>query len=142
MAQIICPHCNTAFNVPDGVVNAQCPNCGNMVAIAQSQPPVFTQQPQYAHQQYPPRDIGIFDNGPSGKSRGVAALLAFFLGGLGVHYFYFGKGGGGLICLLLCLVTCGIWGIIVLIQCVLMITMTQEEFERKYINSTSSFPIF
>ncbi len=146
MAQIICPNCNTAFNAPDGVANAQCPNCGNVVAIAtqqtyQQQQFAYQQPPQYAQQQYPPRDIGVFDNGPSGKSRGVAALLAFFLGGIGGHYFYLGKVGGGFICLLLCLVTCGVWCIVVLIQCIMMFTMTQDEFERKYVNTSSTFPI-
>ena len=148
MAQIVCPHCNTAFNVPDGAANAQCPNCGNIVAV--TSPPQFVQQPQYTppqqfaqQQQYSaPQNIGVFDNGPSGKSRGVAALLAFLLGGFGAHYFYVGKTGGGFLCILLCLVTCGVWGIILLIQCIMFITMTHEEFERKFVNSSSSFPIF
>lgn len=37
----------------------------------------------------------------STKSRGVAAVLCFFLGGFGVHRFYAGKAGSG-IALLLC----------------------------------------
>lgn len=33
----------------------------------------------------------------SDKSRGVAAVLCFFLGGLGIHRFYVGKIGTGLL---------------------------------------------
>lgn len=40
-------------------------------------------------------------DGVSGKSRTAAALLAFFLGTLGIHRFYIGKIGTGLTLLLL-----------------------------------------
>jgi TM2 domain-containing membrane protein YozV len=84
----------------------------------------------------------IFSPGPSGKARGVAALLAIFLGSLGIQYFYLGKNTAGIIALVVSLVTCGIPGIIWLIQGILMFTMSQEDFERKYVNTTSTFPLF
>lgn len=43
------------------------------------------------NQQCPPQSNDVFSPGPSGKSRGVAALLAIFLGSLGIQYFYRGK---------------------------------------------------
>lgn len=98
----------------------------------------YNQQPNYAYGRPP----GVFDEGPSGKSRGVAGLLAILLGTLGVHYFYVGKVGGGLICILLSIITCGIWGIVALIQGIMLLTMTQEEFERKWVYSQSTFPLF
>lgn len=98
------------------------------------------QQPQYGYGQQ--QQIGAFDAGPSGKSRGVAGLLAIFLGGLGIHYFYCGKGGGGAICILLTIVTCGAWSILTLIQGIMMLTMSCEDFERKYVYSQSTFPLF
>ena len=48
---------------------------------------------------------------PSDKPKLTTFLLAFFLGGLGVHRFYVGKTGSG-IAQLLTLGGCGIWTII------------------------------
>ncbi len=83
-----------------------------------------------------------FDEGPEGKSRGVSALLAIILGGLGVQYFYLGKVAAGLLTILLTFVTCGIWQILTLIQGILMFCMTNEEFRRKYVLTPSFFPLF
>lgn len=40
----------------------------------------------------------------SDKSKGLAAVLCFFLGVLGIHRFYLGKGGTGFLMLLLTIV--------------------------------------
>lgn len=54
------------------------------------------------------------------KSKLVALLLAFFLGGFGVHNFYLGYTTNGIIQIVITLVTCGfggwIWPIIDLIR--------------------------
>lgn len=92
--------------------------------------------------QYNPGGKGVFDDGPYGKSRGVAALLALLLGSLGVQYFYLGKIGGGLIAILLCIVTCGLFYVLFIVQGVMMLTMSQEDFDRKFVLSTSTFPLF
>lgn len=84
-----------------------------------------------------------FDSDPrSGKSRGVAALLAIFLGGLGVQYFYLGKTTGGLLTLLITICTCGAWELLTLIQGILMLCMDNRSFLQKYVYTTSSFPLF
>lgn len=72
----------------------------------------------------------------------MAGLLAILLGGLGVHYFYLNKVGGGIICLILTLISCGIWSIISFVQGILMLTMKQADFERKYVDTSSTFPLF
>lgn len=76
------------------------------------------------------------------KDKTAAGVLAILLGWLGIQYFYLGKVGGGFICLLLSIVTCGLWSIVTLIQGIMMLTMTQEEFNAKYVYSDSVFPLF
>ena len=128
---IRCRYCGHNFQQP----NYQQPYGGN---------PNYQYPPQYQNQyQQPVYNNDPFEpSGPEGKSRGVAALLAIFLGGLGIHYFYLGKVGGGFICILLNLVTCGLWWIINLIQGIMMFCMSNQEFERKFVATPSTFPIF
>lgn len=76
------------------------------------------------------------------KDKIVAGLLAIFLGFFGVQYFYIGKTSGGIYCLLLSIVTCGIWEIVSFIHGILMLTMSQRDFEDKYVLSRSGFPLF
>lgn len=83
----------------------------------------------------------FFASGPEGKSRGITALLCFFLGSLGVHYFYTGKIAGGVIMILITLFTCGtVSSILVLIQFIMLCCMNNQEFRRKYILSNSTMP--
>ncbi len=128
-----CPHCGEFLGVTKcpscgGDVTpgaAFCPNCGVTLpktaqqardAVAQQS----AQQPQPAQPQQPTIIINNTNTNtntntsPSGidamtspKSRWVALALCFFLGGLGVHRFYVGKIGTGI--LYLC--TAGLFGI-------------------------------
>jgi len=73
---------------------------------------------------------------PSGDKL-VAALLAFFLGTLGVHRFYLGRIGSGIVMLLL---TCTVVGLIVtfpwaLIDMVRYLVMSDREFAERYARS-------
>ncbi|WP_302990424.1 hypothetical protein [uncultured Muribaculum sp.] len=43
---------------------------------------------------------------------------------------------------MLSIITCGIPGILWLIQGIMMFTMSQADFERKFVYSTSTFPLF
>ena len=61
---------------------------------------------------------GVRQKGAMGqKSRVTAALLAFFLGGIGVHKFYLGRVGQG---------------IIALIEFIVYLCMSDEAFTAKY----------
>ena len=118
-----CSHCGYSFN---GQTNGQ-----------QTPPPMNGGN----YSSYP-SDNAFDACGPEGKSRGVAALLAILLGGLGIQYFSLGKSTAGIISIVLSLVTCGIWSVIALIQGILMFCMTNEQFRQKYIVNPSSFPLF
>lgn len=71
------------------------------------------------------------------KDKLVAGLLAIFLGGLGIHKFYLGYSKEGLIMLLVSLLTCGfgasIIGIIALIEGIMYLTKSEEEFDELYV---------
>lgn len=73
------------------------------------------------------------------KNRIVAALLAFFLGGFGFHKFYLGYNGAGLVMLacallgwILLFVPTGIVWLIALIEAVIYLTRSDDEFHERY----------
>lgn len=76
------------------------------------------------------------------SKRVTCGVLAILLGTLGIQYFVIGKTAGGLITILLSIVTCGAWGIVTLIQGILILCMTDSEFQRKYLESTNTLPLF
>lgn len=129
-----CQRCNTQF--PNSM--QFCPQCGSPLTYVQQTPPPYgnTSGSYYA------QNDAFAPSGPEGKSRGVAGLLAILIGSLGVHYFYLGKVGAGLLTILLSLITCGLWSVVTLVQGILMLCMSNEEFERKFVSTPSTFPLF
>jgi TM2 domain-containing membrane protein YozV len=67
---------------------------------------------------------------PNGRSRLAAALFAFFLGSLGIHKFYLGSIGWGIMYILFCWT--GIPTIVGFIEGVLLLIMSEESFNMKY----------
>lgn len=74
------------------------------------------------------------------KNRIVAALLAFFLGGLGIHKFYLGKNGAGLTMLLctlfgiiLLFIPTIVIGVIAFIEFIIYLVTSDEDFEARYV---------
>ncbi|OOE18017.1 TM2 domain-containing protein [Bacillus subtilis] len=66
----------------------------------------------------------------SKKNKIVAALLAFFLGGLGIHKFYLGRVGQGILYILFCWT--GIPSIIAFIEFIIFLCGSEEGFDQKY----------
>ncbi|TZF86696.1 TM2 domain-containing protein [Lysobacter lacus] len=64
------------------------------------------------------------------KSRMTAALLAFFLGGLGAHKFYLGRVGWGIAYLLFCWTL--IPGIVAFVEFIVYLCTSDEAFAAKY----------
>lgn len=94
--------------------------------------------------------IGVYPTAGAAMNAGhkdkiVAALLAFFLGGIGIHKFYLGKTGAGITMLL-----CGtigwllilpplIVGIIAFIEFIIYLVKDQQTFEEEYVYGTKSW---
>lgn len=141
-----CPECGKQYSTQDKVNRVKCPYCGAETNVSyaeqeQSRWEQFNSQ----QRQYSAID-SVFNNGPSGKSRGIAGLLAILMGWCGLHYFYIGKTNAGILFLIIAILSCGILAtvttIISIIQGVLFFTSTQEEFERRWVDSPSNFPLF
>jgi TM2 domain-containing membrane protein YozV len=103
------------------------------------QPPQPQQQPYYGYQQQPyvdPASVKTTD-----KDRVVAGLLGILLGSLGIHKFYLGYQKEGLIMLLVAIfgscitfgVAAGVMAIIGLIEGIMYLTKSQQEFEQTYV---------
>lgn len=80
------------------------------------------------------------------KNKIVAALLALFLGGLGIHKFYLGKNTAGIIMLLVSLfgwillfIPTLIIGAIAFIEFIIYLVTSDDEFERRYVQGDKSW---
>lgn len=139
-----CPECGKQYSTQEKVNRVKCPYCGAETNVSYSDQQQ-TQWQQFGNQASNAID-SVFNNGPSGKSRGIAGLLALFLGCVGLHYFYLNKTNAGVLFLIASLLSCGILAVVTqivsIIQAVLFFTSTQEEFEHKWVNTPNNFPLF
>jgi TM2 domain-containing membrane protein YozV len=69
---------------------------------------------------------------PQENKKVLAGVLAIVLGGLGVHKFILGYTQEGIIQLILGVVTCGIGGVIGLVEGIIYLTKSDEEFYQTY----------
>ena len=67
------------------------------------------------------------ESGGRGKNKTTAGILGILLGGFGAHHFYLGSTTSGVILLL----TCGLCGL-GLVEGILLLVMSDEDFEAKY----------
>lgn len=117
------PYCTKCGNVIEGN-SIFCPKCGQSIEQSPQAPQnpqqtiVFVQSPH----QTQVRSVA--------KSKGVALLLCFFLGGLGVHQFYLGNTAMGVAYLLFSW-TC-IPELISIIDFFVLLCMNEAYFHGKY----------
>lgn len=129
----LCPQCGAP--IQNGAT--KCQYCG---ASVQAAAPASSQNTQNAQAQQP---VIIVQNGTAQqvsysdprqfwpiKSKIAAGVLAILLGGLGIHKFYLGKVGSGILYLLFCWT--GIPAIIGLIEGIILLCSNDENFELKY----------
>ena len=72
----------------------------------------------------------------------ACGVLAILVGGIGLQYFLVGKTTGGILTIVLSLVTCGLWTVLTFVQGILILCMSDEEWLRKYVYSDSTLPLF
>ena len=114
MAGNFCPQCGASNEFGA----TECRFCGNKLSVQQS-----SQQPQRVYV------TGINPSWPV-KNKLVAGLLGIFLGGIGVHKFYLGKIGMGIIYILFCWT--GIPAIVGFIEGIIYLCSNDENFQLKH----------
>ncbi len=72
------------------------------------------------------------------KDKATAAILAFFLGGLGIHRFYLNQAGLGIIYLLFCWTFIPV--LISLVDFIAFLAMSKDEFDSKYNRNVQAAP--
>ncbi|MEM0913232.1 MAG: NINE protein [Planctomycetota bacterium] len=71
---------------------------------------------------------------PEGADKKViAGILGILLGGIGLHRFILGDATGGILRIVITVVTCGVGSIIGLIEGIIYLTKSDEEFVQTYI---------
>ena len=65
----------------------------------------------------------------------IAGLLGILLGGLGVHKFYLGYTKEGIIQIVVTFVTCGLGYILGLVEGIIYLTKTDQDFVNTYITN-------
>ncbi len=73
------------------------------------------------------------DKPPGADKKVVAGILGILLGGLGIHKFYLGYNKEGVIQLVVSVFTCGIGSVIGLIEGIIYLTKSDEEFVATYV---------
>lgn len=120
---VACPSCG----VPPRAAKKFCNNCGSETQDIQT---MCTKC-----------GVSLSVASAGGKNKVIAGLLAIFLGWLGIHKFYLGYNKEGIIMILISLIggliTCGavsgIVSIIALIEGIIYITKTDDEFYQLYV---------
>ncbi len=73
------------------------------------------------------------DGSDAGGKKIAAGICGILIGSLGIHRFILGDTTGGLLRIVISIVTCGAGGIIGLIEGIIYLTKSDQEFYQTYI---------
>lgn len=116
-----CPHCGAPV-----VKDMYCSKCGTKLPDNVSFCP----------------NCGAAVNGKYQKDRILTALLAIILGMFGAQYFYIGKTTAGILSIVISICSCSVWALVPLVQGIYILTLSDAEFNEKYVDNDRTFPLF
>ena len=76
---------------------------------------------------------------PGADKKVLAGVLGILLGGLGIHRFVLGDAYGGILRIGSTIITCGVGSLIGLIEGIIYLTKTDEEFVATYIDGDKTW---
>ncbi len=76
---------------------------------------------------------------PGAEKKVLAGILGILFGGLGIHRFILGDTVGGILRIVITIVTCGFGILIGLIEGIIYLTKSDEEFVELYINQKKAW---
>lgn len=120
---VFCTKCG-AQNVDAAQTCAQCQAPLPVIGGYQPTPPPM---PMYGES---PQDLKA-----GADKKMVAGLCGILVGGLGIHKFILGYTNEGIIQIVISVLTCGLGGIVGLIEGIIYLTKSDEEFVRTYIQN-------
>lgn len=133
MAVRLCPQCGAPID-PTAI---ECKYCGERLAVQEAvqqlqSPQVSAQvsQPNVVIQPGVPAQVYVNQDSWPVKSRAAAGIFAILLGSFGIHKFYLGNPGMGI--LYLCFCWTGIPGLLGFIEGIIYLVTTDAAFEQKH----------
>jgi TM2 domain-containing membrane protein YozV len=130
-----CRHCGKEVNVQA----VSCPACGVPPALEKKfcQNCAAPTQPNQSVCTKCGVALAVKTAGGDSKQKLVAGLLGILLGAIGIHKFYLGYSKEGVIMVLVSVLTCGlaagIMSVIGIIEGIMYLTKSDEEFEQIYV---------
>lgn len=76
---------------------------------------------------------------PGAEKKLACGLCGILLGGLGIHRFILGDTTGGILRIVISLVTCGAGSVVGLIEGIIYLTKTDQEFVDMYVNGKKAW---
>jgi TM2 domain-containing membrane protein YozV len=86
----------------------------------------------------PPSGGGSMTPQEISSKKMTAGILAILVGGFGIHKFYLGNSTAGIIHIVATIVTCGAAGILGLIEGIIYLTKSDQDFYQQYIVANCS----